>query len=217
MNLAARIDHTLLKAEATGRDVHRITAEALEHGFASVCVNGAFVKGVTQALSGSPVRTCAVVGFPLGASLASVKAHEAQRAVDDGADEIDVVAFLRNLVQRDLAATKNDLAAVVRAARSKRSDVVVKVIIESAVLLGIDDESVAEQRIETACRAARESGCDFVKTSTGFHPAGGASMRAGSSNRWRACARSPAARSGRRPTPTSSSPCWRSTTASSSN
>lgn len=178
MTLASRIDHTLLKPEATGRDIHRLVAEATEHAFAAVCVNGAFVAPVAKQLRGTAVRTCGVVSFPLGAGKPTIKAIEATAAVKDGADEIDVVAHLPALLRADHGATKAELIEIVRAARATNPRVVIKAIIESALLLADVSATEGERRIEAACRAARESGCDFVKTSTGFHPAGGATIKA---------------------------------------
>lgn len=181
MNLASRIDHTLLKAEATRPQVHRLVTEALQHGFAAVCVGGVFVADVATALRGSPVKTCAVVGFPLGHSKPTVKAIEAATAVKDGAQEIDFVAHLPNLLKADLQAAKEEFLQVIKAARAVDPQVVVKVIIESALLLSESSDAApdrGESRIAIVCQAARESGCDFVKTSTGFHPAGGATVEA---------------------------------------
>jgi deoxyribose-phosphate aldolase len=181
MNLVSRIDHTLLKAEATRPQVHRLVAEALQHGFAAVCVGGVFVADVATALRGSPVKTCAVVGFPLGHSKPPVKAIEAAMAVKDGAQEIDFVAHLPNLLKADLQAARDEFREVVKAARAVDPRVVVKVIIESALLLNEPGDAApnrGESRIAVACQAARESGCDFVKTSTGLHPAGGATVEA---------------------------------------
>ena len=178
MSLAEKIDHTILKAEATGADVHKIIAEATEHKFASVCINGIFVANTAKALAGSGVKTCSVVGFPLGAGRPTVKAIEATMACKDGAEEIDFVAHLPYLIHKDFAAAKAEFLEITRAARAVRSTVVIKVIIESACLMKDVTPAEAEARIEVACRAARESGLDFVKTSTGFHPAGGASVEA---------------------------------------
>lgn len=178
MSLAEKIDHTILKAEATGADVHKIIAEAIEHRFASVCINGFFVADTAKALSGSGVKTCSVVGFPLGAGRATAKAIEATMACKDGAEEIDFVAHLPFLIRKDFAAAKAEYLEITKAARAVRSSVVIKVIIESACLMKDVSPAEAEARIETACRAARESGLDFVKTSTGFHAAGGASVEA---------------------------------------
>lgn len=186
MSLAARIDHTLLAAQATPAEIARLVAQALEHRFASVCTNPIFTAQVAAALRADPAATgtagrvlaCAVVGFPLGANKPTLKAIEATSAAKDGADEIDVVAHLPPLLACDYRATRDELMEVVRAARSARPSVIVKVILETAVLMQADSPATAEARIEAGCRAARESGCDFVKTSTGFHPAGGASVAA---------------------------------------
>jgi len=190
--LAAVIDHTILKPEATRDDVARVVAEAIEYRFASVCVAPTFVKQVSAALSGSGVKTCAVIGFPNGTHKPTIKAIEATSTIKDGADEIDVVAHLPLLLALDFEAVRDELMEVVRAARATRADVVIKVIIESAALVLINKErgkergkdraedranDRAEETIALACRAVRESGCDFIKTSTGFHPAGGASVQ----------------------------------------
>ncbi len=181
MPLANRIDHTILKAEATPAEVRAICAEAIEHGFASVCVNGCYAATVAAALRGTSVKTCAVAGFPLGAMKATIKAIEASNLVKDGAQEIDFVAHLPHLLAKDLLAAKAEFLEIVKACRAANPQVVVKVIVESAALA--KDASPAspgefEARIELACRAARETGCDFIKTSTGFHPAGGATVEA---------------------------------------
>lgn len=178
MKLASRIDHTLLKPEASAAQVQHVVWEALQHGFASVCVNGCWVREVANLLQGSPVKTCAVVGFPLGACKPTIKAIEAASAVKDGALEIDFVACLPLVLAHDLPAMKMEFIEIVRAARAGNPTVTVKVIMETALLMKDAGAEVAELRIATACRAARESGCDFVKTSTGFHAAGGATVEA---------------------------------------
>jgi deoxyribose-phosphate aldolase len=175
--LARRVDHTVLKPEAMEEDICRVVGEALEHEFASVCVAPAWVRHVAQRLAGSEVLTCTVVGFPHGTSKPTLKAIEATSAIKDGAEEIDVVAFLPHLMACDVGAAKQELMEVARAARATRRDVVIKVIVESSLLMQ-GEGSLAEERIAVACRAVRESGCDFIKTSTGFHPAGGASVEA---------------------------------------
>lgn len=175
--IARRIDHTILKPEATAPEVHQIVTEALKYNFASVCVAPAWVAKVAEQLKGSPVATCTVVGFPHGTSKPTIKAIEATSAVKDGATEVDVVAFLPFLLNHDVGAAKAELIEVVRACRAVRKDVIVKVIVESAALLKVGGPK-GEQSIATACQAVRESGCDFIKTSTGFHPAGGASLEA---------------------------------------
>ncbi len=161
-----------------GRDLHKVVAEALEYGFASVCVNGAFVSNVAKALHGSNVKTCAVAGFPLGATSTTVKAIDATTSVKSGAQEIDFVAHLPYLLRKDVVSAKREFIEIVKATRAANPQVIVKVIIESAVLMRDTDTAEAAARIAAACQAARESGCDFVKTSTGFHPAGGASVQA---------------------------------------
>ncbi|MEM6507043.1 MAG: deoxyribose-phosphate aldolase [Planctomycetota bacterium] len=177
-NIASMIDHTILKAEATRDDVMRLCDEALEHGFASVCVNGVFVPNVREKLAGSEVKTCAVAGFPLGAMKPMVKAIEATSLVKDGADEVDFVAHLPTLLACDAEAARAEYAELAKAARSVLPGVVIKVIIESAALMKGADDTLSEKRIAAACEAAQAAGIDFVKTSTGFHGAGGASVEA---------------------------------------
>ncbi len=176
--LAATIDHTLLKAEAPAAGIDGVCAEALTHGFASVCVNGVFLPRVVGALRGAAVKACAVAGFPLGAMKPTVKAIEATSLAKDGAQEIDFVAYLPALIAKNHAAAVEDFLQVTTNVRSVSRDIVVKVIIESAALMAGVDEAEGEARIAVACAAAAESGCDFVKTSTGFHPAGGATVPA---------------------------------------
>ncbi|HEY7118972.1 MAG TPA: deoxyribose-phosphate aldolase [Tepidisphaeraceae bacterium] len=176
-DLARRIDHTILKPESLAPEVHKVVTDALAYPFASVCIAPTWVKNVSAMLKGSPVGCCTVVGFPHGTSKSTIKAIEATSAVKDGASEIDVVAFLPFLLNLDLDAARAELMEVVRAARAVRSDVVIKVIVESAALLKLGGDK-GEEVIATACRAVRESGCDYIKTSTGFHPAGGASVEA---------------------------------------
>ncbi|MEM9348262.1 MAG: deoxyribose-phosphate aldolase [Planctomycetota bacterium] len=177
-NIASMIDHTILKAEATRDDVMRLCDEALEHGFASICVNGVFVPDVREKLAGSSVKACAVAGFPLGAMKPMVKAIEATSLVKDGADEVDFVAHLPTLLACDAEAARAEYAELAKAARSVLPGVVIKVIIESAALMKDADDALCENRIATACEAAQAAGIDFVKTSTGFHPTGGASVEA---------------------------------------
>ncbi|MFP4223932.1 MAG: deoxyribose-phosphate aldolase [Phycisphaeraceae bacterium] len=178
MNLTSMIDHTNLKPEATPGDIARLCVEGRECGFASVCVNGWYVAQVAEALAGTRVKTCAVAGFPLGASRPEAVAAEAAQACRDGAEEVDFVAHLPQLLAKDVAGARDFFSAVVDAVRSERDDAEVKVILETAVLLAGASEQEAAARIEAACEAAQRAGCDFVKTSTGFHPAGGASEQA---------------------------------------
>jgi len=148
MNLAGKIDHTLLKAEATQDEIRHLVAEAVEHRFASVCVNGVYVAEVARGLRGSGVKACAVVGFPLGANKSTVKAIEATVAVKDGAQEIDFAAHLQALLACDLGAARTEFLEIVKAARSVNPRVIIKVIIESALLLKDSDRGRGEARIE---------------------------------------------------------------------
>lgn len=160
--LARMIDHTLLKTEATEDDVRRLCQEALEYGFASVCVQPVYVSLAARLLEGSPVKVCSVAGFPFGANLTETKAFEARAAVDDGAAEIDMVINVGALKSGDHRTVVSDIEGVVKAVGR---DALVKVILETGLLT--DGEKV------TACRLSKEAGAHFVKTSTGFI-AGGA-------------------------------------------
>ena len=162
--LAKYIDHTLLKADAKRSDIRRICEEAREHGFASVCVNSCYASLVSQELSGSGVKTCCVVGFPLGAMSTRAKAFEAKCAVEDGADEVDMVIHVGALKEGNDAYVESDIRAVVEAAKPS----IVKVIIETCLLT--DEEKVR------ACVLSEKAGAAFVKTSTGFST-GGANAR----------------------------------------
>jgi deoxyribose-phosphate aldolase len=175
--LTSRIDHTLLKPEATPPEIHRLIAEGIQQRFAAVCIAPAFVAKAAVELRGSGVALCTVISFPHGTSKPTIKAIEATSAVKDGADELDVVAHLPNLINNNFDAARLELIEIVKAARATRPTTVIKVIIESAFLLSLGIDR-GESAIATACRAIRESGCDFVKTSTGCHPAGGASAEA---------------------------------------
>lgn len=159
-SLAKMIDHTVLKAAATSSDVKKLCNEAKEYGFASVCVNPAFVSFVKNELAGSPVLTCSVVGFPLGAHDKTIKAEEARLAVSQGADEIDMVINIGALKEGNFELVEEDIRGVVDASEGA----VVKVIIETCYLT--DEEKVK------ACRIAEKAGAHFVKTSTGFGTAG---------------------------------------------
>lgn len=156
--VASIIDHTILKADTTTEDVKKICKEAVENKFASVCVNSCFVKLVAEELKGSEVKVCTVVGFPLGAASTDSKAFETKRAIEDGAHEIDMVLNIGMLKSKEYEYVKNDIKAVVNAARGKA---LTKVILETCLLT--DEEKVS------ACRLAKEVGADFVKTSTGFN------------------------------------------------
>ena len=167
--LAALVDHTLLKPEATPTDVVALVAEAAELGVYAVCVSPSMVQVAVEAGAGR-VRVAAVAGFPSGKHLAAIKAREAAAAVESGATEIDMVIDVGAALVGDLAAVRSDIEAV----RAATAGTVLKVIVESAVLLDqADGRTLAD-----VCRIAEVAGADFVKTSTGFHPAGGASVRA---------------------------------------
>lgn len=158
------IDHTILKAEATKESVKSICQEAMEYKFAAVCVNPFYVKYCKELLKSSNVKVATVIGFPLGANTSDVKAFETKNAIDNGADEVDMVINIGALKSKDYSTVKEDIQAVVEAARDKA---MVKVIIETSLLN-------REEKIK-ACELAMEAGADFVKTSTGFST-GGASV-----------------------------------------
>jgi len=160
VSLARMIDHTLLKPEATQEQILQLCQEAKEHHFATVCVNPCWVKLCAEALQGTDVGVCSVVGFPLGANTSCLKTEESKRAVTDGATEIDMVINIGRLKSNDLAFVRNDIYQVVTAATPAH----VKVIIETCLLT--DEEKVA------ACVLAKDAGAHFVKTSTGFNKTG---------------------------------------------
>ncbi len=161
-SLAALIDHTLLKPEATAAEIRKLCAEARQYGFASVCVNPYWTTLAATELRASNVSVCAVVGFPLGASATKIKVAETVTAIAEGAGEIDMVLNIGELRGGNHAAVERDIRAIVAAAATR--GVIVKVILETAL---ISDE----QKI-TACRIAKGAGAHFVKTSTGFGPGG---------------------------------------------
>lgn len=158
--VAGYIDHTLLKADATREEVIKLCEEAKKFGFASVCINPSYVKLSAECLSGTPVKVCTVIGFPLGATTSVTKAMETRDAIANGAEEIDMVINVGALKAGNYDLVKKDVEAVVQAAEGK----IVKVIIEAALLT--DEEKIK------ACLISREAGADFVKTSTGFGPGG---------------------------------------------
>jgi len=159
---ASLIDHTLLKPDATESEINRLCEEAAQYHFASVCVNPTWVRVSACHLQGSGVPVCTVIGFPLGATLPDVKAHEARRAIMDGAREVYMVINVGSLKSGDDCLVEHDIRSVVEVAHE--SGVTCKVIIETALLT--DDEKVR------ACQAAKRAGADFVKTSTGFSKGG---------------------------------------------
>jgi deoxyribose-phosphate aldolase len=160
--VAAFIDHTLLKADATRTEIEKLCREAREFGFATVCINPCWVTLAASLLRGSQTGVCTVVGFPLGATSTDVKQYETRRAIFDGATEIDMVINVGALKSGDFTLVERDIAAVVLACRDCR--VLSKVMIEAALLT--DEEKV------TACSLSKAAGADFVKTSTGFGPGG---------------------------------------------
>lgn len=170
--LAAMVDHTLLQPEATEADVAALIAEAAELGVYAACVSPSMVPAAVRA--GGGVRVASVAGFPSGKHVSAVKAHEAQQAVASGAAEVDMVIDIGAALTGDIGAVRADIAAVRAAMDREEAGRVLKVIVESAVLLSGTDEDT----LVRVCRAAEDAGADFVKTSTGFHPAGGASVRA---------------------------------------
>lgn len=155
------IDHTLLKQDATKEQVEKICAEAKEYTFASVCVNPTWVKISAELLTGTPVKVCTVIGFPLGASTPETKAFETTDAINNGAGEIDMVLNVGALKSQDLDLVKRDIEAVVNAAKGKA---IVKVILETCLL--------TKEEIKVASQLSKDAGADFVKTSTGFSTGG---------------------------------------------
>ena len=160
--VAALIDHTLLKPDASKKEIEELCREARQFGFATVCVNPAWVGFAASQLAGTAVGVCSVVGFPLGATTADVKGYETRRAIFDGAREIDMVINVGALKSGDLRTVERDIEAVTTPCRD--CGVLSKVIIETALLT--DDEKV------TACTLAKAAAADYVKTSTGFGPGG---------------------------------------------
>lgn len=165
MDFAKMIDHTILKPDATKEEVKKLCEEAAEYGFCSVCVNSSFVYYCAQQLKDSDVKVCTVVGFPLGAMSTDGKVSETVAAIEDGAEEIDMVVHVGMIKSRDWDYVKQDVASVVEAAGGRA---VVKVILETCLL--------TEEEIVTACQICKEAGAAFVKTSTGFST-GGASVK----------------------------------------
>jgi deoxyribose-phosphate aldolase len=161
MDIARYIDHTILKPQATVEEVRKLCSEAKEYNFASVCVNGCHAKLVSTELAGSDVKTCVVVGFPLGAMTKEAKEFETIDAIKNGATEIDMVINIGALKDKDYDLVKEDIEAVVDAAKGKA---IVKVIIETCLLT--DEEKIK------ACEISKEAKADFVKTSTGFSSSG---------------------------------------------
>ncbi|EOH91365.1 deoxyribose-phosphate aldolase [Enterococcus pallens] len=161
MELNRMIDHTILKADATKDDVMKIIEEAKKYHFYSVCINPTWVSMAAKELQGEPVAVCTVIGFPLGANTSEVKAFEAKNAIENGADEVDMVINIGELKDGNYDKVQKDIEAVVAAAKDQA---LVKVIIETSLL-------EREEKIK-ACELAKAAGADFVKTSTGFSTGG---------------------------------------------
>lgn len=155
------IDHTLLRPDATEKQIDQLIAEAVTYDFYSVCINPAWVSYCHEKLEGTDIKVCTVVGFPLGATTTEVKEYETKQAIQNGADEIDMVINIGALKANDQETVKNDMKRVVHAAGQTA---LVKVIIETVLLS--DEEKVI------ACQLAKEAKADFVKTSTGFSGGG---------------------------------------------
>ena len=160
MKLNKYIDHTLLKPDASQEQIEALIEEAKKYDFASVCVNPTWVNFAAQALKATDVKVCTVIGFPLGANTPELKAFETSDAIQNGANEVDMVINIGALKSRNFDLVERDIRAVVEAAKGT----LVKVIIETCLLT--DDEKVK------ACQIAQKAGADFVKTSTGFSTGG---------------------------------------------
>jgi deoxyribose-phosphate aldolase len=166
--LASYIDHTLLEATATKGRIEQLCREAIEFGFHTVCVNPRWIPLVAERLYNTNVNVAGVVSLPLGADTTKIKVAQAKDAIFAGADEIDMVADLAAIIEGDWRYLSNQLRNVLKVCRSMRPAVILKVIIESAAL-------IREQKI-FACQIANSCKVDFIKTSTGLHPAGGATV-----------------------------------------
>lgn len=158
MELNKYIDHTLLKPTASEKDIIKICNEAKEYHFASVCVNPCNVSLVRKELKGSDVKVCSVISFPFGASSTEVKVEEAKKAIEAGAEEIDMVINVGKLLEGDLEYTQNEVSAITKACHEK--NVLLKVIVETCYL--------EEKNIADICAIIEKAGADFIKTSTGY-------------------------------------------------
>ncbi|PFH91955.1 deoxyribose-phosphate aldolase [Bacillus sp. AFS088145] len=161
MNYAKLVDHTLLRADAKREEIAKLAEEAKEFSFASVCINPTWVSYASELLKDSSVKVCTVIGFPLGANTPEVKAFETTNAIENGAEEVDMVINISALKEKNDELVERDIRAVVEAAKGKA---LVKVIIETCLLT--DEEKVR------ACELSVKAGADFVKTSTGFSTGG---------------------------------------------
>ncbi len=161
MKLAGLIDHTALKPDTTKEQIMKLCSEAIEYGFASVCVNPCYVKLCSELLKNSRVKVCTVIGFPIGATTTATKVAEASEAIGNGATEVDMVINVGAIKSGDFDFVEKDIKAVVQAAKGKA---LVKVILETCLL--------TEEEKKMSCQICKEVGADFVKTSTGFSSGG---------------------------------------------
>ena len=166
--LAGCIEHTLLKPEATGEQIIQLCEEAKEYGFYAVCINPRWINIAADKLQRSGVKVCGVISFPLGADSTRTKVATVNDAMLNGANEIDMVADLAAIIEGDSKYLTGQLRSVLKICRSAKPPVVLKVIIETAAL-NLNQKMFA-------CQIAENCGVDFIKTSTGFHPAGGATI-----------------------------------------
>jgi len=161
LNLAAIIDHTLLKPDATAVQIEKLCQEARDYSFASVCLNPVYVSLAARLLAGSPVKVCTVIGFPLGAICSEDKAEEARRAIANGAEELDMVLAIGAAKSGDWQTVETDIMSVCLVAGEQA---IVKVILETCLL--------SDEEIVSACLCAQKAGAAYVKTSTGFSTGG---------------------------------------------
>jgi len=169
-NLASKFDHTNLQPDATAADIELLCREAKDHDFFAVCINPCYVRLARNVLSGSPVKVFTVVGFPLGANASSTKLAETETGLRDGAEEIDMVMNIGAFKSGRTAEVIEEIRQVVRIVKSAGAEKICKVIVESALL--------TSSEIEQACKIVNTAGADFIKTSTGFSKAGGATIEA---------------------------------------
>jgi len=160
-DMAKYIDHTLLKPEATPAEIETLCAEALEYNFASVCINPGYVETASKMTRGSQVKVCTVIGFPLGANTTETKGFEASDAISKGAAEIDMVINIGRFKSKEYDYVENEIKAIAKAINGRA---LLKVIVETCLL--------EDWEIKKACEVVRDSGADFIKTSTGFSKAG---------------------------------------------
>ncbi|MHB8062524.1 MAG: deoxyribose-phosphate aldolase [Ruminiclostridium sp.] len=161
IKLAGLIDHTALKPETTKEQIKKLCSEAIEYGFASVCVNPGYVELCSELLKNSTIKVCTVIGFPLGATTTATKVAEASEAIENGATEVDMVINVGAIKSGDFEFVKKDIGAIVQAAKGKA---LVKVILETCLL-------TEEEKI-MSCKICKEMGANYVKTSTGFSTGG---------------------------------------------